>query len=317
VKMRALILISLLAAATAYPLDHFYWQDENGHFHRESLKGTPKDIKAGASDVTLYLYSKTNPGGEIIHLGRAEGLPRAYNPNKQSIFIIHGWNNNHQSDVNRLIKDAVMASQDVNIFVVDWSGPANEDYLTAQNAVQPIGYAVGDYVKSLGQSASKFQFVGHSLGAHVSGCAGARIGGNANYIIGMDPAWPGFTMENTGVRLDPSDASFVQIIHTNGGLLGFPNSIGHADFYPNGGSEQPGCGSDPVGTCAHGRAYEFVAESFRSGGFTSRQCGSYDLFQTGACNANPSSPMGGFNPQKTARGDYYLNTNASPPYSKG
>jgi hypothetical protein len=41
-------------------------------------------------------------------------------------------------------------------------------------------------------------------------------------------------------RLDPSDANFVDVIHTNMGNLlkgdfGTPLSAGHADFYPNGG----------------------------------------------------------------------------------
>lgn len=43
-------------------------------------------------------------------------------------------------------------------------------------------------------------------------------------------------------HLSWADAAFVDVIHTDGGHLGFPNPIGHADFYPNGGSRrQPGC----------------------------------------------------------------------------
>ena len=48
------------------------------------------------------------------------------------------------------------------------------------------------------------------------------------------------------VLLDPSDALFVDVIHTNGGYdgwghLGYLGSCGHVDFYPNGGSAQPAC----------------------------------------------------------------------------
>lgn len=43
-------------------------------------------------------------------------------------------------------------------------------------------------------------------------------------------------------RLDTSDADFVDIIHTCGGIYGYKNSHGHADFYPNSGKPaQPGC----------------------------------------------------------------------------
>ena len=45
---------------------------------------------------------------------------------------------------------------------------------------------------------------------------------------------------------DPTDADYVDVIHTNGcsawkGCFGIPDKCGHADFYPNGGTSQPGC----------------------------------------------------------------------------
>nr|CAI5865322.1 unnamed protein product [Callosobruchus analis] len=59
---------------------------------------------------------------------------------------------------------------------------------------------------------------------------------------GLDPAWPLFPMSDTEGRLDFSDAKYVQVIHTCASRLGFPVSIGHSDYYPNGGGVQPGCG---------------------------------------------------------------------------
>jgi hypothetical protein len=54
---------------------------------------------------------------------------------------------------------------------------------------------------------------------------------------------------NTGAEghLTAADAEFVDLIHTDGGVLGFPIPLGHADFYPNGGRPlQPGCNLENV-----------------------------------------------------------------------
>lgn len=65
---------------------------------------------------------------------------------------------------------------------------------------------------------------------------------NNFFPTGLDPAKPGF--EFLPVKhLNTDNAEFVDVIHTAGGSLGFISSLGHADFFPNGGFVQPGCGS--------------------------------------------------------------------------
>jgi hypothetical protein len=39
-------------------------------------------------------------------------------------------------------------------------------------------------------------------------------------FLGLDPAGPFFRLVPTYARLDPSDAQFVDVIHTDGGTLG-------------------------------------------------------------------------------------------------
>lgn len=58
----------------------------------------------------------------------------------------------------------------------------------------------------------------------------------------MDPALPLFKNADIDDRLDITDAQFVQVIHTCSGLLGFNRALGHVDYWPNGGFNQPGCG---------------------------------------------------------------------------
>lgn len=46
---------------------------------------------------------------------------------------------------------------------------------------------------------------------------------------------------DTSSHLSAGDAKFVDVIHSDGGFLGIPWALGHADFYPNGGvALQPG-----------------------------------------------------------------------------
>lgn len=86
--------------------------------------------------------------------------------------------------------------------------------------------------------------IGHSLGAHVAGNAGAfSKSGRLGRVTGLDPALPGVHMLTTeDNRLDPNDATFVDVVHSCGGILGFLQPLGHVDFYPNAGTAvQPGC----------------------------------------------------------------------------
>lgn len=64
-------------------------------------------------------------------------------------------------------------------------------------------------------------------------------------LVGLDPASVYF--EGKIGHLSKNDALFVDVIHTSAGhslarlKLGFAKPLGHVDFYPNGGSWQPGC----------------------------------------------------------------------------
>jgi len=56
--------------------------------------------------------------------------------------------------------------------------------------------------------------MGHSLGAHISSYFGKGIPGLSR-ITAFDPAQPGFEGCPEEVRLDKSDAHFVDVIHTS------------------------------------------------------------------------------------------------------
>ena len=95
--------------------------------------------------------------------------------------------------------------------------------------------------------------IGHSLGAQTCGYLGESVqelyGTKIPRIYGLDPAEPYFKGVPAEVCLEITDADFVSIIHSDatqfldGGLqgLGVGYPIGHMDFWPNNGTDHPGC----------------------------------------------------------------------------
>ncbi|NXN71905.1 LIPR3 protein, partial [Himantopus himantopus] len=139
--------------------------------------------------------------------------------------------------------------ENINCIAVDWEEGAKGTYISAVNNIRVIGAEVAYFLETLQKlfryCLCKIHLIGHSLGAHTAGEAGRRIQG-IRRITGLDPAAPYFEGTPPEVRLDPSDANFVDIIHSNAAHfpaigLGMYNTTGHLDFYPNGGTVMPGC----------------------------------------------------------------------------
>lgn len=84
----------------------------------------------------------------------------------------------------------------------------------------------------------KLNCIGHSLGAQIVGQAGRNFtqqtGKQLPRITGLDPAKPCFNAGTGLSGLQKTDAKFVDIIHTDPGVLAVEGAIGDADFYPNG-----------------------------------------------------------------------------------
>nr|CAD7256756.1 unnamed protein product [Timema shepardi] len=148
------------------------------------------------------------------------------------------------------------------------------------------------------------------------------------FLAGLDPAYPEYGRRNALGRLNTLDAEFVDVIHTDSGQLGFPNPIGHIDFFPNGGRRtQPGCDMvtllkrgvyEEILACGHMRAWKYYAESVNNEmGFPAVQCKNWLNYKSGMCIASRGkTAFMGFAASKHSRGKYYLATNSQPPFAK-
>ncbi|ESP05622.1 hypothetical protein LOTGIDRAFT_102397, partial [Lottia gigantea] len=169
----------------------------------------------------------------------------------KTLFLIHGFSDNGKSGWIQAMKDELLKLVPVNVIIVNWKKGANGCYFSAIRNIKYTGDSTVELIGILSSEGevplSKFHLIGHSLGAHVAGHVG-QFAENIGRITGLDPASFGFSTKGTSKRLDASDADFVDVIHTDDGALfelsfGYvPGvTVGDADFYPNGGSNQPDC----------------------------------------------------------------------------
>ncbi|CAL8129390.1 unnamed protein product [Orchesella dallaii] len=242
--------------------------------------------------------------------------------------IMHGWTPLTWKVSAEIITDQFQigeaytnSSQDINAIVVDWTCLSKEPapkYFRAAASTKFAGEAVGNFLVKLSELGlikewNDVHLIGFSLGGHVAGVAGYTVLNKTNSkvgrITGLDPAGPSFDYngelppDRTKV-LDKEDAEFVDIIHCNmgalvdmgkrvGGRFGSTVQAGHADFYPNGGSRQPGCSflAEKKG-CSHTACNEYFRDSI-SRPMPACPCKSWEDFQGKLCECTEET--GGVN----------------------
>ncbi|XP_076234044.1 lipoprotein lipase-like [Calliopsis andreniformis] len=284
----------------------------------ETEEETRKDLH---NRVHYYLYTKNidRSRPQTLVLDDVNGLKKSdFNSRRPTVIITHGWMNSYKSDACKLIRDAYLKREDYNVIVLDWSSISIRPYLWCSKRVLMVSQYTSkmiNYLENHGMDVSKLTIVGHSLGGHIAGLSAHYAKHQVNYVVALDPALPNFDKAGPGNRVAKGDARHVQIIHTNGGILGYKSPIGDTDFYPNGGSQQVGCTVDVGGVCSHPRAYEYFAESITNNLFLAARCDSYEKFRKGVCKS-PTSYMGGITPKYNTKGTYYLTTKAKSPFGQ-
>ncbi|KAJ8418287.1 hypothetical protein AAFF_G00139960 [Aldrovandia affinis] len=240
--------------------------------------------------------------------------------------------------------------EDINCICIDWKEAGRTLYTQSASNIRVIGaqlaYMIELFKTTYQQRPETIHIIGHSLGAHLAGEAGRRTP-NLGRITGLDPAEPYFQGCPALVRLDPSDAKFVDVIHTDSLPMvpylgmGMSQAIGHLDFYPNGGEHMPGCDKNIIseivdidgiweGTrdfvaCNHLRSYKYYSDSIlHPEGFTGYPCHDGDVFDSGRCFpcADGACPLMGHHADKFRRPSgaekmqFYLNTGDARPFGR-
>lgn len=173
------------------------------------------------------------------------------NPRLPTILIIHGFRSNVSSEMPQVLKNAFFQSNlSLNVIVVDW-GPLSFPLPPEQTAwlyhlvppnVPIVAKRVAEFILFLQKAnfinkLDDIYMIGHSLGAHVAGLAGRQIyletGSKIGRITGLDPAGPLYYPPTQEKNLMKENALFVDVIHTNSGLLGSLTNDAHVDFWRN------------------------------------------------------------------------------------
>ncbi|KAK0167251.1 hypothetical protein PV327_004676 [Microctonus hyperodae] len=278
-------------------------------------------------DVKFHLYTRQNPlTSYILEFKNETNLANSqFHPEYPTIIYIHGYTESASSKSSTAIFNAYLQRNIYNVILVDWVDLAASPYYPyAVENTEIVGQYLAQFVNWL-ESQKRIDMealhvIGFSLGAHVAGFMAKNLAPKKiDRITGLDPASPLFPNKNISCRLDKTDATFVDIIHTSTktGGFGIRESIGHVDFYPNQGLNQPGCelDSDGANLCSHRRAWNFYVESvLKPYGFAASRCRSLQMMSEDNCYKSNDAFMG-FGVERKTRGIFTLKTNSKPPFA--
>ncbi|XP_008288601.1 phospholipase A1 member A isoform X2 [Stegastes partitus] len=217
-----------------------------------------------------------------------------FNISRPTKVIVHGYRalGSKPSWVKELGR-ALLRAQDANVVVVDWVYGASFAYNLVVENYKEVALQISVLINQLqkhGCRLESFHFIGVSLGAHVAGFVGTLFEGKIGRITGLDPAGPMFKGADTFDRLDPSDAQFVDAIHTDSDYFGISIPVGHVDFFLNGGKDQTGCARSRFASmygyviCDHMRALHVYMSALNgSCPLVGIPCSTYEDFLKGTC----------------------------------
>ncbi|CAH2229366.1 jg21773 [Pararge aegeria aegeria] len=295
--------------------------------HVQKLFGMSYDQMKGEKAPNmdnLALVYKTKFFTTIMNITTAaEGLRRLrqLDQDRRLILFLHGFTDDPTKEAFANLTNSFFATEQVSLIALDASPHIRWLYYRSSAVVQFIGQKLGQFLADVlqqGQDPAHIHIIGHSLGAHIAGSTGKAFLAASGRLLGrisaLDPAGPCFSHVHPDMRLKHTDAAYVDVIHTDGGVYGLKDAIGHKDYYPNSGSMQPKC---VLQSCSHSRSWILFGESvIFPKAFPAVQCDDWEAFKNGICGPNVSY-MGYASEPDGRNGRYFLQTNDDYPYGLG
>ncbi|XP_031434847.1 inactive pancreatic lipase-related protein 1 isoform X2 [Clupea harengus] len=299
----------------------------------------------------FLLFTQENPQHyQEISASKETLEASTYRPTRKTRFVVHGYMTKGEENWPVDMCKLMLKVEDVNCISVDWTTGGRTQYSQAANNIRVVGAQLANMMSvmknSFKQMPADMHVIGHSLGAHAAAEAGRRTPG-LKRITGLDPVEPYFQGCPAQVRLDPTDAKFVDVVHTDAAPFdpnlgfGMSQAVGHVDFYPNGGQEMPGCsqnraakevdpndiweGTRAFKACNHQRAYKYYSDSILNrSGFTGYPCDDQFTFESGKCfpcSEGECPVMGHFadtfkTPDGVSMMRYYMDTGKDAPFPR-
>ncbi|KAK4875939.1 hypothetical protein RN001_012361 [Aquatica leii] len=266
----------------------------------------PLDRNTIKTEFNVVVKSKNSVVFDLdfIHIKNGSEIEKPSN-NSKIVLLIHDFTSNGLTGWIKHVAALYLIKEQVTVVSVDWQAGAEPPFEQAISNARVVALEIIAFLKDVKKKGiESVHIVGHGVGAHIAGYVGHSK--RVLKIIGLDPTGPYFENMPAVVRLDPEDATWVEVIHTDAYSArsqGTQSTMGHFDFYVNGADMQPLCNDVThlpkftkldrnsikegaiLPACSHKRSFKYYIEAIHTEDcqFIGFQCKNYKEFLKGKC----------------------------------